>query len=76
MYFFLSLGDLSGWEFVTKDIHYVVYKKIYEDTGLFQYKVKGHYDDITASDFCEVQVSNVLLVGKWNLSNAATSGDL
>ena len=35
----------------------MAYRKLYKDTGLYQYKVIGHYDDITAKDFLDVQVS-------------------
>ena len=47
---------LSGWELVTVQPSCTVYKKLYEDTGLFKYKVIGTYQDITAKDFYDVQV--------------------
>ena len=33
-----------------------MYRRLYQDTGLYQYKVIGRYHDITAKDYLEVQV--------------------
>lgn len=49
-------GAVWDWEFITQDHNYTAYRKHYKNTGLFQYKVIGHYDDITAKAFFEVQV--------------------
>lgn len=59
-----SMGDtatdidyLSGWEMFVNEPSYVVYRKPFADTGLYQFKVIGTYKDVTAKDFFEVQVS-------------------
>ena len=52
-------GSSWNWEFITRDHNYAAYRKYYQDTELFQYKVIGHYDDITARDFFEAQVNTV-----------------
>ena len=44
---------------MTKDTHCVVYRKPYKDTQLYQYKVLGYFDDITAKDFLDIQVGCV-----------------
>ena len=43
----------------------MAYRKPYKDTGLFQYKVIGRYDDITARDFFDVQVRVMSVVSCW-----------
>ena len=53
---------LKGWEFVAQENSNTVYRRLYQDTGLYQYKVTGHYDDITAKDYLEVQVSNSFML--------------
>lgn len=35
----------------------MAYRKLFKDTGLYQYKVIGQFDDVTAKDFLDVQVS-------------------
>ena len=55
-----SSDYLSDWEMFVKEQSYVVYRKPYADTGLFQFKVIGTYNDVTAKDFYEVQVSGAL----------------
>ena len=52
-----TAGALKGWEFVAQEDTNTVYRRLYQDTGLYQYKVIGHYDDITAKDYLEVQVT-------------------
>ena len=54
-----GLGEwgLDGWEYINGDAGYAAYRKLYKDTGLFQYKVIGRFHDITARDFLEAQVS-------------------
>ena len=55
--FLLPLLDaLEGWAEIVHLPNCVVYQKLYKETGLFQYKVIGSYDDITARDFIDVQV--------------------
>ena len=55
--FNLALLDaLEGWTEIVHVPSCVVYQKLYKETGLFQYKVIGSYDDITARDFIDVQV--------------------
>ena len=49
--------QLNGWEFLAKEKICTVYRKLYKDTGLYQFKVIGRYHDITAKDFYDVQVS-------------------
>lgn len=46
----------EGWEFMLEQGGCKVYFKPYKDTGLCQYRVIGHYEDITARDFLDVQV--------------------
>lgn len=46
------------WEYINGNENYSAYRKLYRDTGLFQYKVIGHYDDVTAKDFLDAQVDN------------------
>ncbi len=48
---------LAGWECINKNSNYMAYRKLFKDTGLYQYKVIGQFDDITAKDFLDVQVS-------------------
>ena len=47
---------LSDWELLAKEGNCTVYRKPYQDTELFQFKVIGRYDDITAKDYFDVQV--------------------
>jgi len=51
------VADLADWECINRDSNYVAYRKLYKDTGLYQFKVIGQFDDITAKDFLDVQVS-------------------
>ena len=55
-FFFFPSDSLSGWEYINGDGDYSAYRKLYKDTGLFQYKVVGRFADVTAKDFLEVQV--------------------
>lgn len=52
-----NIEYLSNWEMFVDEPKYMVFRKLYADTGLYQFKVIGMYDDITAQDFLEVQVS-------------------
>ena len=49
-------GVLSDWELLAKEGNCTVYRKPYQGTELFQFKVIGRYDDITAKDYFDVQV--------------------
>ena len=51
-----SPAILSDWELLAKEGNCTVYRKPYQDTELFQFKVIGRYDDITAKDYFDVQV--------------------
>ena len=53
---------LVDWQVYLNEPSYVVYRKPYADTGLYQFKVIGSYNDITAKDFYEVQVNCVCCV--------------
>ena len=52
----LSPASLEGWELLAREKSDTVYRRLYQDTGLYQYKVIGRYHDITARDYLEVQV--------------------
>ena len=52
----LSPASLAGWELLAREKSDTVYRRLYKDTGLYQYKVIGRYHDITAKDYLEVQV--------------------
>ncbi len=51
-----TIDYLSDWEVFINEPMYMVFRKLYADTGLYQFKVIGTYDDITANEFFEVQV--------------------
>ena len=53
---------VSSWEYINGESDYTAYRKLYKDTGLFQYKVIGRFDDVTARDFFEAQVSPYYIV--------------
>ena len=64
--FHFLLDPLKGWNQIIQLPNCVVYQKLYKDTGLFQYKVIGSYEDITARDFIDVQVqyANMWMLNK------------
>ena len=47
---------MAGWEFLSEQDNCTVYYKPHGCDGLYQYKVIGSYNDITARDFMDVQV--------------------
>ncbi len=51
-----TIDYLCDWEVFINEPMYMVFRKLYADTGLYQFKVIGTYDDITAKEFFEVQV--------------------
>jgi len=51
-----SIAYLSDWELFIDKAEYMVFRKPYADTGLYQFKVIGSYSDVTAKDFYDVQV--------------------
>ena len=58
---------LSDWELLATEKNCTVYRKLYRDTGHYQFKVIGRYDDITAKDYLDVQVCMQTLGGSTQL---------
>lgn len=49
---------MAGWQLLSEQDNCTVYYKRHGCDGLYQYKVIGSYNDITARDFMDVQVNN------------------
>ena len=52
-----NVDPMEGWQLMSTQDSCKVYSKPYGESGLFQYKVIGCYENITARDFLDVQVS-------------------
>uniref|UniRef100_A0A0R3RGM1 Phosphatidylcholine transfer protein n=1 Tax=Elaeophora elaphi TaxID=1147741 RepID=A0A0R3RGM1_9BILA len=57
--------DSEDWEVVRNEGNSKVLRRLHADTGLYEFRCSGSYDDITASDFVDAQM-DLAFRKKWD----------
>ncbi|CAG9536541.1 unnamed protein product [Cercopithifilaria johnstoni] len=57
--------DCEDWEIVRNEENSKVLRRLHVDTGLYEFRCSGSYDDITASDFVDAQM-DLVFRKKWD----------
>uniref|UniRef100_A0A915Q3X9 Phosphatidylcholine transfer protein n=1 Tax=Setaria digitata TaxID=48799 RepID=A0A915Q3X9_9BILA len=60
-----SIDDNGDWEVVRNVANSKVLRRLHGDTGLYEFRCSGSYDDITASDFVDAQM-DLIFRKKWD----------